>query len=148
MTKNTPFIIKGNVHTDKRGSIAFCNDFDFPDIKRFYLINPCSTSQIRAWQGHKLEKKYFYAVKGSFVVQLIKPDNWELPNHNLMAEKFTLNAAKSEILAIPAGYINGFCSLEKDAQLLVYSSATLQESIADDYRWEHDYFINANFNDK
>lgn len=131
-----PSIIQGKQHKDARGSIHFVNAFSMDAVKRFYIISPENTQIIRAWQGHKKEEKWFYALKGRFLVVLIKIDNWETPAENLNHQAFILEADKNQVLHIPEGYVNGFKALEKTAQLLVYSNATLAESTDDNYRFE------------
>lgn len=138
-----PQLIPGSIHKDSRGTIAFCNDFNFSEIKRFYFISPESPQTIRAWQGHRLEKRSFYVSQGAFKVNLIFPDNWSSPRKNLSAITFDLTASKSQILIIPEGYINGFRALENNSQLLIFATSSIEESMKDDYRWEMDYFENV-----
>jgi dTDP-4-dehydrorhamnose 3,5-epimerase len=40
------------------------------------------------------------------------------------------------VLYIPAGYANGFMSLTDHAKAIFYSTATLEESLNDDIRFE------------
>ena len=65
------------------------------EIKRFYIIHQKDTSIIRAWHAHQHEKKWFYAVKGSFTTAFVKIDNWEKPSPDLEPEIFQLTAAES-----------------------------------------------------
>lgn len=132
--------IKGNTFTDNRGTLRFVNDFHFEGIKRFYTITHPDTSVIRAWQGHKLETKYFYVVKGSFLFNWIKIDNWDHPSQDLEINSKTLSEKGSEILIIAPGHVNGFKAMEPDSTVVVFSNKTLEESKADDYRWELEYF--------
>jgi hypothetical protein len=67
-----PKLIEGNIFFDKRGEVAFVNDFDFSDIKRFYTVTNSMDNKIRAWQGHKLDAKNFYCVLGSFKIHYVK----------------------------------------------------------------------------
>lgn len=94
-------LIKGNLHTDHRGTVRFVNDFNFDGIKRFYTITHPDTTTIRAWQGHKLETKYFYVTKGSFLINWIKIDNWQQPSKDLKIHTHTLSDTESEILITP-----------------------------------------------
>lgn len=120
-------IIGGNRHVDQRGSIAFVNDFDMSQVRRFYSIQP-AVGLIRAWQGHKLENKWFHVIKGSFRVKLRA-----LESKKFVGE-FKLNAERPEVLIIPKGVYNGFEALEEDSVLMVFSDASLEQSIKDDYR--------------
>jgi dTDP-4-dehydrorhamnose 3,5-epimerase len=47
-----------------------------------------------------------------------------------------LAAKKPSVLFIPAGYANGFMSLTADAQLMFFSTSTLEESKGDDIRYD------------
>lgn len=78
-----PKIINGGSHTDDRGTLKFNNDFDATAIKRIYVIQNKSTDFIRAWQGHKVEQRWFSVISGSFRIQLIEIDHWEKPSKNL-----------------------------------------------------------------
>lgn len=132
---NKPQIINGGIHHDERGEICFVNDFTFPDIKRFYVIKNHSIKIIRGWIGHKIEKKYFFAVKGSFIICAVKIDDWKNPSKYLKPEKFTISEQNPQILFIPPGYANGVRALQDDSILTVYSNLSLPESAADTYRF-------------
>ena len=131
-----PAIIKGGTHTDHRGILSHVNGFDMQEIKRFYFIEHPSTSVIRAWQGHKMEKKWFFVTKGSFLVKTIKVDDWENPSDKPDSAEFILSNSESEILYIPGGYANGFKAMEDNSGMIVFSNFTIEESAADNYRFE------------
>lgn len=134
-------LIKGSQHTDQRGTVRFANDFNFDGIKRFYSITHPDTTIIRAWQGHKLETKYFYVTKGSFLVNWIAIDNWVQPSKDLVINTYTLTDTQSEILIIPSGHVNGFKALEPNSTLIIFSDKELEESKLDDYRFPFDYWV-------
>lgn len=131
-----PKIIKGGFFTDYRGSMRFVNDFNLKDAVRFYTIKHPDVSVIRAWQAHKLEKKYFYPISGIFVVAWVKVDDFDRPTNNLKAEFKILSADKSEILALPKGFANGFKALEPNAELLIFSDKTIEASTNDIWRYD------------
>jgi len=133
-------LIKGNIHKDQRGIVRFVNDFHFENVKRFYSITHPDTSTIRAWQGHKLETKYFYVTKGSFLINWIKIDNWQQPSKDLNIKKHTLSDTQSEILIIPPGHVNGFKALEPDSTMIMFSDMLLEDSKKDDYRFPVNYW--------
>jgi len=135
--------IEGNSYSDHRGIIRFVNDFNFAGIKRFYTIMHNDTETIRAWQGHKLETKYFYVAKGSFLISIIKIDNWELPSKNIEIQNIILSDSKSEMLMIPSGHANGFRAIEPDSILVVFTDKSLEESKADDFRWDSECFAQS-----
>ncbi len=133
--KDKPQIIDGGIFSDNRGNLTFVNDFVFDDVKRFYVIEHPDTATVRAWQGHIVEKKYFYVVTGSFCVAWVKIDDWDNPSADLKAEYEILSADKSRILSVPAGYANGIKALEIPAKILILSSLTLEESVNEKTRY-------------
>jgi dTDP-4-dehydrorhamnose 3,5-epimerase-like enzyme len=135
-------IIEGKYFEDERGALTHFNDFDMQPVKRFYKINHHTTDVIRAWQGHKIETKWFYVIKGSFIINLIQLDNWASPSANQAIETFLIKDEDNFILKIPAGFINGFKSIVPDSTLMVFSDTTLQDSIADDYRFDKSLWYN------
>jgi dTDP-4-dehydrorhamnose 3,5-epimerase-like enzyme len=135
-------IIQGGIFDDHRGRLAFVNEFNFDDVKRFYTICNNSTDIVRAWQGHRIENKYFYVTSGSFVIGIVKIDNWKNPAKDLPSEKFILSADKSQILKVPAGYATGIKALVENSNLMVFSSNTLEDSSNDEYRFDADMWIN------
>lgn len=133
-----PSLIKGGVHRDSRGVLTFFNDFDMSLVKRFYIAEHFDKTVIRAWQGHKKERKWFYVAEGSFKVILVEPDNWTNPSVNLPYEEFLLAANYNEILNIPSGVATGFQALQPSSKLMIFSDVTLGDSINDDYRFDKD----------
>lgn len=135
-------ITEGGFFSDNRGTIAFVNDFDLFPIKRFYLITHPNTAIIRAWQGHKIERKWFYCTKGSFEIKVIKIDNWTHPSKNLIIKSHIINVDKSQVLAVQKGCCTAIRALENDASLLVFSDKTLDEAKNDDFRFDKNYWFN------
>ena len=134
-----PTIIKGNSHTDDRGTILFNNDFKATEVKRIYFIENKDTEFVRAWQGHKIEQRWFSAVQGSFEIKLIEVDDWESPSKNSLVHSFVLNANQLDILHVPLGYISSIQALEHSSKLLVMADYLIGE-VKDEYRYEADYF--------
>lgn len=134
-----PKITAGNSHRDSRGTLFFNNDFDATAIKRIYVIENRSTNFVRGWQGHKIEQRWFTAVKGSFRIQLIEIDNWDSPSKELEIFTFVIDDKKQDVLYVPQGYVSSIQSLEEDSRLFVMADYLFGE-IQDDYRFEADYF--------
>tara|TARA_R110002050_G_scaffold170054_2_gene301902 strand:+ start:5643 stop:6092 length:450 start_codon:yes stop_codon:yes gene_type:complete len=134
-------LIHGSQHSDERGVIRFVNTFDLSPAKRFYTIEHNNTSIIRAWQGHKIEEKYFHTVKGSFMLAGVKIDDWSTPSESLVPEEFILKANDPQVLYVPAGYANGFRALEPDSILLVFSNLNLEEAAQDNYRFDKNLWM-------
>jgi len=134
-----PTLIVGGVHTDVRGTLRCNNAFDASAIKRMIVIENVDTSFVRAWQGHKIEQRWFSAVQGGFTIRLIAPDNWETPFKDAEIETYELDSAKLDILHIPSGYISSIRATAEGSRLLVMSNYAFNE-IVDEYRFPVDYF--------
>jgi dTDP-4-dehydrorhamnose 3,5-epimerase len=128
--------IQGRAHTDDRGRLVFFNEFSMDAVKRFYEINPSNTTIIRAWQGHLIEKKWFYCSQGAFVIYLIVLDKQGKLKANTRVERFVLESDHPIILEVPAGFASGFKATQENSKLIVFSDATVEVSIADDFRFE------------
>ncbi|MHA1130838.1 MAG: dTDP-4-dehydrorhamnose 3,5-epimerase family protein [Candidatus Helarchaeota archaeon] len=121
---------------DDRGvftNISFqIDDKDTLSFKRSYVIINHQSGVVRAFHGHKKEGKLFYVPKGAFkfIIMSMKTKEWK--EYNLMA-------TIPKVLYVPGGYYNGFVSLNSDAILVTFSTASMQESINDDYRLPYDF---------
>ena len=135
-------IIEGDISVDYRGRISHVNDLDMNEVERFYIIHQKDTSIIRAWHAHQYEKKWFYAVKGSFTTAFVKIDDWENPSPDLKPEVFHLSAAESRVLYIPEGYANGIKAEEPDSILMVFSNKVLSEAVYDSWRYDSKMWMN------
>ncbi len=134
-----PQLIRGDGHSDSRGTVLYNNTFDLSFVKRIYTIQNTSTASIRAWQGHKIEQRWFSVVKGSFKIQLIEIDNWNDPSQDLKPETFIVTAETLDVLHIPPGYVSSIQSLEPSSKLLAMADYLLGEN-DDEYRFESNYF--------
>jgi dTDP-4-dehydrorhamnose 3,5-epimerase-like enzyme len=131
-----PQLIRGGIHNDSRGQISFANDMKFDAIERFYVISNSAENHLRAWQGHKIDNKYFYCIQGVIRVHYVKIDNWESPSKDLKVESVVLTAAESNILHIPEGYANAIESLEVGSKLMSFSTLPLSRTSEDDVRFD------------
>ena len=134
-----PSLISGNCHKDSRGLLFYNNDFDLTNIKRMYVIENSAVDLIRAWQGHAIEQRWFSAIQGSFKIQLIAVDNWDIPSENLPRIDYILESATLDVLHIPAGYVSSIQALEEKSKLVVMSDYHIGE-IRDEFRYPADYF--------
>lgn len=135
-----PTLIDGGLAVDDRGQVSFVNGFDFKNVKRFYMVSNHARGFVRAWHAHKKEAKYVMVVKGAAVVGAVAIDDWKKPSKSAEVKRFVLSEKKPAVLYIPAGHANGFMSLTKDAQLMFFSTSTLEESLGDDIRYDARYW--------
>lgn len=122
-------LIEGDIFRDQRGELRFLNAFDMLRVKRMYCITT-GAGVVRAWQGHRLETKWFHAVRGSFLVKTVSIDNQD------QMEQITLSDERMQVLEIPPGLYNGFEALLPGSMLMVFSDLTLEDSRADDFRMD------------
>ena len=135
-----PNLIPGGMAVDDRGQLTFANAFSFERVRRFYMVENFSTEVIRAFHGHFREEKYVFVVSGSAIVAAVHLDDPQKPNPHVKPSRFVLSARQPRVLHIPAGYANGFRPLEPDTKIIFFSTAALEESAKDDYRFPHDYW--------
>ena len=150
-----PILIEGSIAIDDRGPVSFVNSFDFagapmmPPVRRFYLVSNHQPGQVRAWHAHKKEAKYVTAISGTALVcaARVEEQDWNRTDDHQdpklrvnQPQRFVLSASKPAVLFIPPGYANGWMSLTADAKLMFFSTATLDESSADDYRFPARYW--------
>ena len=129
----------GSQHADESGVITYINDFDVSIVKRIYFIENRDAEFIRGWQGHKIEQRWFTVVRGSFLIKLIKIDDWIAPSTTLEQECFTLSPENLLTLHIPQGFVTSIQSLEENSKLMVLADYFSGE-IQDDFRFAVDYF--------
>ena len=132
--------IPGGKAFDDRGSLSFINDLDLSIFKRFYIVENHAQGFVRAWHGHKKEAKAVVVVAGAALVAAVKIDNWDKPSKDLDVQRVVLSAEKPGALLIPAGYANGFMTLTEGAKVMFWSTSTLEESAADDIRFDANYW--------
>ncbi len=135
-------IVKGEIFADARGKISSLNNFRFDGVGRVYFLHHPDVSVLRGWNGHKLEKKWFYCVNGAFTIGLVEIDNWTMPSKDLKVKIHHLTDAESQILCVPEGYASCIKAEIPDSTLMVLSGKTLQEAIDanDNWKFDKDYW--------
>ena len=134
-----PKKISGNRIFDNRGSVRFNNNLEFKNIKRFYTVHNYNKNFIRAWHGHLREEKFIGCIKGTFQVSAVRIDN-KKPNKKNKVFTFTLNQSDNDFIYVPKGFANGSMSLENNSELLIFSTASIQDSLKDDIRFDYKYW--------
>ena len=135
-----PHLIEGGLGVDDRGAVSFVNGFIFEWVKRFYIVENHTAGFVRAWHAHKKEAKYVLVVQGAALIGCVKIDDFEHPSRALTVERFVLSSEKPAVLYIPAGYANGAMSLTRDAKIMYFSTASMEETKGDDYRYDARYW--------
>lgn len=135
-----PRLIEGGLAIDDRGALAFVNEFSFEAVKRFYIASNHRSGFVRAWHGHRREAKYVLALGGAALVAAVRIDDWQNPGRSLPVQRYVLSEQQPALLYIPPGYANGFMSLKAETKLLFLSTATLEQSRGDDFRYDARYW--------
>lgn len=132
--------IRGGKCKDERGSLSFVNDFDFSNVRRFYMVENRDVGVFRGWHGHKNEAKYVFLVKGRATLAAVEIDDWDKPSKDLEIITFELDEKRPSVVYIPKGFANGFKSQASGTKVIFFSTSTLKESKADDIRFPPEYW--------
>lgn len=136
-----PRVLEGGLFVDDRGSLLYTTDVNFPAIRRFYVICNHEVGFVRAWHAHKEEAKYVWVLHGAAFFGCKPIEDWEHPKKNI-DDIFTITLVDFQPrgLYVPPGYAHGFKTLKPDTKVLFFSTATLESSKQDDYRWPAQYW--------
>lgn len=131
-----PRTVEYPVFADDRGTFApFINGLkeiasESVIIKRIYYVCNDSKGVVRGFHYHKKEWKFFVIVSGSAKFVALNPDK---PDKKF---QFVSSARKNNLVIIPPFYANGWVSLSDNTILVCVSSATTEESLKDDKRFD------------
>ena len=134
MELREPCMIELPVHSDDRGFLVpLTNDLQElqESVSRVYVVGNYGKGVVRGFHYHEREIKMFYIASGAAKFVAIKPDSSENDRHI-----FVSSERKPGLIIIPPGYANGWVSLEDRTILIALSTATFEESVADDKRYD------------
>jgi dTDP-4-dehydrorhamnose 3,5-epimerase-like enzyme len=125
----------GDLAVDDRGSVAFVNEASLDGFVRFYLVRNNVRYFVRAWHGHKRERKMVSVLSGAALICCVKVDDWTNPSTDVPVYRFVLSAEKPAVVSIPPGFVNGSMSLKDETAICYFSDATLDDTRSDDFRY-------------
>lgn len=134
-------LLRGGEFKDDRGLLSFCNDFHLDQYKRMYTITHPDVQTVRAWQGHESEGKAFMVLEGSFIIAIVKIDDFLNPSSDLKPYYYKLSAQSTQILQVPKGYANGFKALIPNSRLLILSDLSVEESQRKSVRFDQNLWM-------
>jgi dTDP-4-dehydrorhamnose 3,5-epimerase-like enzyme len=135
-----PDMITGGVAVDDRGRLGYVNGLDLAGMRRLYVVSNHRPGFVRAWHGHRREAKAVMVVAGIALVAAVEIDDWEHPSPDLPVHRWALSEDQPAVLTVPAGWANGAMTLTPGTRVMYWSTATLEESQVDDYRWPARYW--------
>ena len=125
-------LILGGSHTDARGKLRFCNDFDMSAVKRFYTIANSAEQLVRGWIGHRRETKWFFPLRGVTTIE-VEPMDLAAKDAEVAKSSVVLAAEKPSVLKVEPG--NWFCvKQDGNAEVMVFSDCKVGEFENDDFR--------------
>jgi dTDP-4-dehydrorhamnose 3,5-epimerase len=133
-----PIVVDLFRFVDDRGTLDQVFNSDLPfGIKRIYTT-VSNKGVIRGLHGHHNEWKTFYVSKGS-----IKIITFRMPEPEIESDIkiFVLNETKPQILILPPNFYHGYVSLSDESRVIIFSSATLEETKKDDHRVEPNTYL-------
>ena len=144
---NEPTLLKIQSISDDRGLlIPFTDDIDHELFHRCYVVEDYGKGVIRGLHYHLQEVKIFTIVSGAGKFITLKiPQDVALENDDVKIKKFAkdhpdsvksfvLSSRHHGILYIPAGYANGWISLEDHTILVSLSNLRFDKAKDDDIR--------------
>tara|TARA_B110000027_G_C15971543_1_gene234516 strand:- start:203 stop:634 length:432 start_codon:yes stop_codon:yes gene_type:complete len=136
MSISKPYVIKGEVFTDLRGDLFSCNNFDMSMVKRMYTIENIDNNYIRGWKGHKIETRWFFATKGSIIINTILISDLENKNLSSSINTFILNEGNLDILKVPPGFATSIKQYSNGDKICVFADYNLGAGNDEGLRWD------------
>ena len=136
MNKLMPHIISGDKFIDSRGMVLSCNNFDMSNVKRIYSIENSDCSFVRGWKGHKIETRWFFASKGTMIINTVAISDLEKNKKLNSLNSFSLSDENLDILKVPPGYATSIKQFSSGNRICVFADYKLNSSGDEDLRWE------------
>ena len=109
-------------------------------IPKPYVIKPSADSRTD-WYGSPTQHKTLKRISGSFLILLVKPEDWNNPKHNLPVQQYIL-CEENPRLDVPAGYLCSYKAIEPGSELGVFSSLKQEQEVRfERERWYFDSFF-------
>ena len=130
-------IFSGGVFRDGRGALRYCNGADLSGVRRFYTVANAASAPVRGWIVHLRERKWFFPLSGVTVLHTAPcPDPVGAGLDLSRKQSVRLEASAPSVLSVPPGTA---LAIEQngDAEVLVFSDRTADESAADVWRFPY-----------
>lgn len=130
-----PTLFAGELAVDDRGSVAFVNDASLYGFRRFYVVRNHSRKFVRAWHGHRRERKLITVMSGTALICCVAVDDWDNPSPSLEVHRYVLSAERPAVLSVPGGFANGSMNLTDETAVCYFSDTSIEEASMDDVRF-------------
>ncbi|MGA2973237.1 MAG: dTDP-4-dehydrorhamnose 3,5-epimerase family protein [Candidatus Bathyarchaeia archaeon] len=122
-----PKEIEISCHADDRGFLyQFYKGYNFPEVKRIYLVGNNSKNIIRGFHKHLREWKAYFVARGT--VKFVLVDEQKAITNYILSDR------KPSVLVVPPKYSHGWVSLTEETLVIGLSNETLEGSMEDDFR--------------
>ena len=105
-------------------------------VKRMYSIENINSDYIRGWKGHKIETRWFFATKGSIIINTISISDLEDPDSFSVINTFKLNDNNLDVLKVPPGFATSIKQYSNGDRICVFADYELGLSGDEDLRWD------------
>lgn len=136
MTNLFPHIIKSDLFKDNRGKLFSCNEFNMSSVKRLYVIENFDSNYIRGWKGHKIETRWFFATRGSIIINTILISDLENSHPSPELKTFILNEDNLNVLEVPPGFATSIKQYSNGDRICVFADYEIGVSGDEDLRWD------------
>lgn len=136
MTNPFPHIIKGDLFKDNRGKLFSCNEFNMSNVKRLYVIENFDSNYIRGWKGHKIETRWFFAIRGSIIINTILISDLENSHPSPELKTFILNEDNLNVLEVPPGFATSIKQYSNGDRICVFADYEIGVSGDENLRWD------------
>lgn len=136
MTNPFPHIIKGDLFKDNRGKLFSCNEFTMSNVKRLYVIENFDSNYIRGWKGHKIETRWFFAIRGSIIINTILISDLENSHPSPELKTFILNEDNLNVLEVPPGFATSIKQYSNGDRICVFADYEIGVSGDENLRWD------------
>jgi dTDP-4-dehydrorhamnose 3,5-epimerase-like enzyme len=122
-----PKQIDVSCHVDDRGFLfQIYKSYEFPGVKRIYVVGNFSENIVRGFHKHNEEWKGYFVVSGAAKFQVVDKGG--------RLKAYILSEKNPSVLVVPPKYSHGWVSLRKNTVVIGISDKTLEESLQDDLR--------------
>ena len=105
-------------------------------VKRFYVIENFDSNYIRGWKGHKIETRWFFAIRGSIIINTILISDLENSHPSPELKTFILNEDNLNVLEVPPGFATSIKQYSDGDRICVYADYEIGVSGDEDLRWD------------